>query len=120
MDILTNQLKQFFQKHSPVIIVNTNSDRALLCLNPEFAKEGEHLLVKFESLNERGGNSVRLKRLQGFEGDTLYLENDKDNILMLKPLSLANYHTFIQPQYTDAPSFSSLDELKSFLNTQLT
>lgn len=120
MKTLADQLKQFFQKHAPAIIVNTNSDRALLCLKPELAQEGEHILVKFESLNERGGNSVRLKRLQGFEGDTLYFENDESNILMLQPLTLANYHAYIRPQYINAPLFSSLDELKSFLNTQLT
>lgn len=120
MKTLTNKLKEFFQKHPAAIILNTNSDRALLCLKPEFEEESEHLLVKFESLNERGGNSVRLKRLQGFEGDTLYFENDQSNILMLQPLTLANYHAYIRPQYINAPAFSSFDELKNFLVTQLT
>lgn len=108
MQNLINQLKEFFQKHPNAIIVNTNSDRALLCLKPEFDEEDEYILMKFESLNERGGNSVRLKRLQGFEGGTLYFENDQSNILMLQPLTRANYHAYIQPQYINAPAFASL------------
>lgn len=116
-DLLT-KLNKFFKENNPVIILNTSTDRVLLCLNPVLVIEDDSILIKFESLNERGGNSVFVKKLQGFEDKTLYLENEDENILMLQALSLANYNHYIKRQYFNAPDFSDEEELKKYVLTQ--
>lgn len=116
-DLLT-KLNKFLNENSPVIILNTSTDRALLCLNPVLKIEGDLIHVRFESLNEKGGNSVFVKKLQGFEDKTLYLENEDENILMLQALSLANYNHYIKEQYFNAPDFSDEEELKKYVLTQ--
>ncbi|GEM_PF-4915538 len=119
MEQSLEQLQRFFKTNHPVMIVNTSTDRALLCLNPEFEIHGTMIFMKFESLNKRGGNSIFVKALHPTdEKNTLYLENEEENILMLQALNLANYRHYIQPQYTDTPDFLSLDQLKSHILAQ--
>lgn len=117
-----NELKQivenFLNQNSPVIIVNTMTDKALLCLSPLLKIQNDMIFMQFESLNERGGNSILIKGLQGLEKDAIYLENEEENILMIQALSLENYKHYIKPQYFDAPDFDNSDELKKFINSQ--
>ena len=118
MNELLIKLQDFFRENNPVMILNTSTDRALLCLNPVFEIEGDGVLVKFESMNENGGNSVSIKRLQGFEDKTLYLENEEENILMLQALSLENYNYYVKRQYFNAPDFTDAGELKNHILAQ--
>lgn len=113
------KIEKFFKDNQPVIIVNTSTDSALVCLDPVLEEEGDLLVMKFDSLNDRGGNSVMIKAIQGEEEGTLYIENESENVLMLQSLSLENYRHYIQPQYANSPSFSDLDELKKFVKTQV-
>lgn len=117
-NILLKQLEDFFKANQPVIIVNTSTNAALLCLKPNLKIENGNVLISFESLNERGGNSVTIKSLQGFEKQTLYLENEDENVLMLQALNLENYNQYIKKQYLNAPSFSDEAELKSYILAQ--
>ena len=118
MDKLLKQLEEFFHKNKPAIIVNTSTNAALLCLNPEFKIENNCIFMRFESLNERGGNSVTLKTLQGAMNDALYLENDGENILMIQGLNLKNYNHYIKKQYSNAPDFEDETKLKNYILTQ--
>lgn len=117
-----NELKQivenFLNHNSPAIIVNTMTDKALLCLNPRLEIQSNMIFMQFESLNERGGNSILIKELQGLEKNAIYLENEEENILMIQALSLENYKHYIKPSYFDASDFDNLDELKKFINSQ--
>jgi hypothetical protein len=118
MNVLLKQLEDFFKANGPVIIVNTSTNAALLCLRPNLKMENGSVLVRFESLNERGGNSVTIKSLQGFEKQTLYLENEDENVLMLQALNLENYNQYIKKQYLNAPSFVNESELESYILAQ--
>lgn len=118
MQELLQKLQNFFQKHSLVIIVNTSTDQALLCFHPECETQTDAIFMKFESLNERGGNSVLLKSLVGETKNTLYLENEYENVLMLQALNLINYRHYIKPQYANAPEAASLEELNSLLQKE--
>ncbi|MFH1218743.1 MAG: hypothetical protein V1679_02795 [Candidatus Peregrinibacteria bacterium] len=118
MKKLKKQLEEFFELYDTVIIVNTKTDEALLCLKPEMDIYEDFVLLKFDSLNDRGGNSTQVKAIQGTEKDTLYIENEFENILMLQALTLKNYHYYIKNQYTNTKDFTSLDELKSFIKKQ--
>lgn len=117
-----NELKQivenFLGQNSPVIIVNTMTDKALLCLIPLLKIQNDMIFMQFETLNERGGNSIFIKGLQGLEKNAIYLENEEENILMIQTLSLENYKHYIKPSYFDSPDFDNLDELKKFINSQ--
>jgi len=103
MKNLLKKLEDFFEQNSPAIIVNTSTDRALLCLKPKLEMQQDKIFLHFESLNDRGGNSVFVKAVHGEEPDTLYLANEEDNILMLQKLNEANYRGYIKPQYFNAP-----------------
>lgn len=116
-DIL-KQLEEFFEKNNPVIIVNTSTNEALLCLSPKFETTRVGLLMKFDSLNERGGNSVNIKSIQGFEENALYLENNEENILMLQALTMNNYKHYIKNQYANAPEFDDENALKNYVLKQ--
>lgn len=118
MNNLLKQLEEFFKNHSPVIIVNTSTNAALLCLNPRFKVQQDGIFMQFESLNEKGGNSVTVKALQGFEKNTLYIENEEENILMLQALNLKNYTHYIKKQYLNAPDFQDEKELKQYILEQ--
>lgn len=118
MNNLLKQLEEFFKNHSPVIIVNTSTNVALLCLNPRFKVQQDGIFMQFESLNEKGGNSVTVKALQGFEKNTLYIENEEENILMLQALNLKNYAHYIKKQYFNAPKFQDEKELKQYILEQ--
>ncbi len=104
MQKLLKKLEAFFKNNAPAIIVNTATDRALLCLQPALEVQKDRIFLRFESLNNKGGSSVYLKAVHGEERDTLYVANEEDNILMLQKLSLANYHGYIKPQYFNAPA----------------
>lgn len=119
MKELKQKIEKFFKDNDPVIIVNTSTDAALVCLDPVLEAEGDMLVLKFDSLNDRGGNSVTIKAIQGDEGDALYLENEVENVLMLQAMSLENYRYYIQKQYFDAPAFTDLKELKKYMKTQV-
>jgi hypothetical protein len=118
MEEIKQQLEKFFVENNPTIIVNTTTDQALLCLDPEFETLEEGILLKFESLNERGGNSITVKAIQGSEEATLYIENDEENVLMLQALSLTNYNHYIKAQYFNAPEVTSLEEVVKYINEQ--
>ena len=118
MQKLLNTLEEFFKENAPVYILNTSTDSVLLCLNPEFEIDDGLIFMRFESLNERGGNSVYFKTLQGKKEKTLYLENEDENILKLQAIDLTNYKQYIQPNYVGAPDFSDLGELKKFIKSQ--
>lgn len=119
MNELLDKLQKFFKKNDIVIIVNTSNNSALLCLDPVIEIQKGMILLKFDSLNDRGGNSVYIKALQGNFGDTLYFENEVENILMLQPISMGNYNQYIRKQYTNAPSFNSLESIKEYIKSQL-
>lgn len=118
MNDLLAKLKEFFAANAPAILVNTSTNKSLLCLNPVFEMQENTIFMKFESLNDKGGNSVLLKALQGFEKSTLYLENDEENVLMLQALNLANYNYYIKKDYLNAPEFQDETELKQFILKQ--
>lgn len=113
---LHTELENFLAANAPVIIVNTSTDRALLCLDPVLQKETERIYLQFNSLNETGGNSIYVKAIQGSEPATLYVENEQENILMLQALTIQNYAHYIRPQYVDAPETTDLESLKQHLN----
>ncbi len=119
MNELKEKIQKFFKTNDIVIIVNTSTNSALLCLDPVMELQKDMILLKFESLNDRGGNSVYIKALQGDFGESLYFENEEGNILMLQPISLGNYIQYIRKQYTNAPSFNSLDTIKEYIKSQL-
>ncbi len=118
MEELKQKLEQFFKENSPAIIVNTLTDKALLCLNPEFEIQDDKIFMKFESLNERDGNNVFFKALQGYEEGTLYLENEEENVLMLQGITVGNYNHYIKPQYFNAPELTDLEKIKANINSQ--
>lgn len=117
MTTLLRTLETFFQERTPVIIVNTSTDQALLCLKPEFEVHDDMILMKFDSKNDRDGNSVWVKAIQGCTKETLYIENECENVLMLQKLNLANYRHYIQPQYASAPHIASEEELRSCIRS---
>lgn len=120
MNIIHTQLTTFFEAHSPLIIVNTSTNRALLCLRPHLELTSEGFFdVRFESLNDHGGNSVKVKAVLSQKEDALYIENEEENVLMFQALSLANYHHYIQSQYGQAPDFKNLSELVEYVNAQV-
>ncbi len=118
MEQLLSLLEKFFAENSPAIIKNASTDQVLLCLNPKMEIQGDMIFMQFESLNERGGNSVQFKGLQAQTENTLFLENEDQNILKLQPLSLATYKEYVQPHYSDTPDFDSLEELVKYINLQ--
>lgn len=120
MNKIKQKLENFFSKNDAAIIVNTTTDRALLCLRPvmEEMKNGA-VLLKFDSLNDHGGNSVILTNvLDDTHKDTLYVEFEDGNVLMLQTLSMENYRHYILPQYFNSPAFNSMDELKAYVINQ--
>ncbi len=118
MQTLKQKLENFFRDNPVTIVVNVMTDRALLCLSPDFEVQGNKILVKFESLNDRGGNSVYAKSLQGEMDNALYVENEEENILMFQTLTLENYNHYIKAQYFNAPDFADLNELKNFIKKE--
>lgn len=114
-------LKDFFKSYSPVIIINTSTDKWLLCLYPEFETHDSHILMKFISLNaHKWGNNVEVCKIhEESEGSTLFFENLEWNILMIQELSLVNYNFYIRDTYTNAPRTNDLEEIKKFINDQL-
>lgn len=118
METLIKTLTDFFERNKPVIIVNASTDKALLCLNPRFSIENNMLLMKFDSLNERGGNSVYIKSIQASEDNTLYIDNEVDNILALRVLTLEIYKYYIKPHYANSPEFTDLDALRKHILSQ--
>jgi len=108
---LLEQIQKFVNKNTPVIIVNTSTNSALLFLNPEFEIQNDLIYIRFNSLNERG-NSVFAKALQGTNENTIYLENEEENILMLQKLTLENYNHYIKANYSNTKDFSSELELR--------
>ncbi len=112
-------LKRYFKKHSPVIVVNTSTDKWLLCLSPNLEINNDIVLLKFNSLNERWWNNITIKNIQSYEDKTLYIENDQKNIMMLQEFTPANYNFYIKPNYTDNPQDSSdFEEIKKSILSQ--
>lgn len=75
-------------------------------------------MIKFESLNERWGNSIRVQWIHSEEGeDTIYLETDEDNIIMLQKLDTANYLEYIKKEYFNAPTFTSEKDLLKYIDS---
>jgi hypothetical protein len=118
MEETKKQLEQFFAANNPAIIVNASTDKALLCLDPEMETLNDGILIKFESFNGRGGNSVTVNAIQGSEPQTLYIENEEENVLMVQALSLANYRYYIKAQYFNAPAVETLEEAVKYINEQ--
>ena len=120
MNTLLQTLQSFFEKNDPVIVVNTSTNRALLCLRPQLqlSEKDEMVFVQFESLNDRGGNSVQIKKIHGKEPMTLYVENEEQNVLMFQALSLVNYRHYLQPHYANAPGFDDLEKMKAYVLNQ--
>jgi len=121
MNKIAENLKKFFQANDIAIIVNTTTNIPLLCLKPEFEERNDGMvLIKFESLNERGGNSVLIKSiLEKTAPNTIYVEFEDGNVLMIQAISLLNYNHYIKPNYTNSPDFSSLEELKKYIKKQI-
>lgn len=113
------QIEKFLAENSPLIIVNTLTDVALLCLEPELEVLDAGILIKFESLNERGGNSITAVALQGYEEGAIYLENEEGNVMMLQQISLPSYNHYIKPQYFNSPDFDDLEQLKAHLKSEV-
>jgi len=114
---LIQKLEAFFKTFEPVIIVNASTDDGLLCLNPTFEIVNEMIMMKFDSMNERG-SSIYIKSIQGIDEKAVFVENEVNNVLMLSALELAQYNHYIQPMYSDTPDFYDEEEMKKYIRKQ--
>lgn len=120
MEKIIPTLDEFFTQNSPAIIKNMSTQEVLLCLDPQYKELANGILLQFESLNERGGNSVTIVQLHEKIDDTLYFESDIENMFQLRALNLYLYKTEIQPSYFDAPDFDDETEMRKYVLLQLT
>lgn len=118
MENIISVLEKFNIEHAPLVVKNMSTQEMLLCLEPRFEKTDHDVVMKFESLNERGGNSVTVTALHEQMADRIYFENEIENMFQIRALNLHLYKTEIQKTHFNAPDFDDEKKMQNFVLLQ--